>query len=161
MGNILLENSAFDEALARFRDSVQMAESADVPDEVKEAATRNHLFDAARCSLAAGDAEAATTMAAQYADAVAVYDVRFEVQQSHELNAMLEIAAGDDGAALLELDQANQLNPRVMLLRAQALLGMGDVDDARSALHELIGFNQLAINLAYVRPKAQEMVEEL
>jgi hypothetical protein len=48
-----------------------------------------------------------------------------------------------------------------MLLRAQALLGMVDVDDARSALHELIDFNQLAINLAYVRPKAQEMAEEL
>jgi tetratricopeptide (TPR) repeat protein len=161
MGNILLANGAVDEALARFRESVQMAESADIPDEVQEAARRNHLFDAARCSLAAGDVEAATTMAAQYAEAVAVYDVRFEVQQSHELNAMLEIANGDDQAALLELDQANQLNPRVMLLRAQALQRMGDVDDARAALLGLVDFNQLNINLAYERPKAQKMVEEL
>lgn len=161
MGNILLENGAIDEALARFRDSVQMAESADIPDEVKEAARRNHLFDTARCALAAGDADAATTMAARYAEAVAVNDVRFEVQQSHELNAMLEIAAGNEGAALLELDQANQLNPRVMLLRARALQGMGDLDDARSALHELIDFNQLSVNLAYVRPRAREMVESL
>jgi len=161
MGNILLASGAIDEALAKFQESVEMAESADIPDEVQEATRRNHLFDAARCALAAGDAEAAMTIAAQYADAVAVNDVRFEVQQSHELNAMLEIAVGDEGAALLELDQANQLNPRVMLLRARALQGMGDLDDARSALHDLIDFNQLNVNLAYVRPKAQEMVEEI
>ena len=82
------------------------------------------------------------------------------MQQSHELNALIAISNGDFETAVGELAQANQQNPRVLLLKGKTLKELGDADAARAALTSVVDFNQLNVNLAYERPRAQAMLEE-
>jgi len=160
MGDILLMAGRAEQALDKYLASVEMSEAADIPADVKEATRRNHLFDLARTALWQGDVDGATATAAQYSEAVAVRKVRFEVQQSHELNALIAISNGNFDAALGELAQANQQNPRVLLLKGKTLKELGDTDAARIALTSVVDFNQLNVNLGYERPRALAMLEE-
>ena len=161
MGNILLMAGRTEQALETYLASVEMAESADIPEEVKEANRRNHLFNVARTALWREDVEDATATAARYSEAVAVHNVLFEVQQAHELNALIAISNGDYNAALSELGQANLQNPRVLLLQGKALKELGALDAARAVLTSVVDFNQFNVNLAYERPRAQAMLEKL
>ena len=128
---------------------------------MKEANRRNHLFNVARTALWREDVEDATATAARYSEAVAVHNVLFEVQQAHELNALIAISNGDYNAALSELGQANLQNPRVLLLQGKALKELGALDAARAVLTSVVDFNQFNVNLAYERPRAQAMLEKL
>ena len=66
-------------------------DKAQVPDEVKEATRRNHLFEQARVAVAKKDLATAKAKAAEYATQVAVKKVPFEVRQQHELAGMIAL----------------------------------------------------------------------
>jgi hypothetical protein len=72
---------------------------------------------------------------------------------------MVALAEGRFDAALGELAQANQQNPQVLLLTARTHAAMGDRQAARLACEQVINFNQLSFNLAYVRNTARELLE--
>ena len=135
--------------------------SSDATDEVKKATERNIAFDLARIALWRGDLGAASELAADYREAVAERSIRFEVRQSHELDGMVALAEGDFDAALAEFAQANQQNPQVLLLTARTHAAAGDSEAARQACKQVIDFNQLSFNLAYVRNTARELLAEL
>ena len=118
---------ASDAAEARFREGLATIEKADVAAQVKEAAQRQALFDAARVALARNDVAAAKAKADEYAKAVAAKSIPFEVRQSHELQGRIALAEKRYDAAATELRQANQQDPRVLYLTATALQGKGDV----------------------------------
>jgi len=117
--------------------------------------------DFARIALWQGDLGAASELAANYRETVVDHSIRFEVRQSHELNGMVALAEGNFDTALDELAQANQQNPQVLLLTARTHAAAGDSDAARQACEQVIDFNQLSFNLAYVRNTARELLEEL
>ncbi len=84
MGDVLREAGRFDDALAKYGESVAMIEKAQVPESVKEATRRNYVFEQGRVAVGKDDLTTARTKAAEYARQVAVKNVRFEVQQQHE-----------------------------------------------------------------------------
>ena len=161
MGDILLRAGRADQAAEQYEASLEMMASSDATDEVKKATERNIVFDLARIALWRGDLARASEFAATYREGVAEHGIRFEVRQSHELDGMVALAEGDFDAALEELAQANQQNPQVLLLTARTHAAAGDQEAARIACQQVIDFNQLSFNLAYVRNTAQELLEEL
>jgi tetratricopeptide (TPR) repeat protein len=161
MGNILLEAGRADEAAARFAEALRLAEQANTPEEVKQAARRQDMFDAGLVALARSDLATARQKAQQYAAAVAGPKVPFEVRQSHELNGRLALQEKDGARAAEELAQANQLDPRVLYYLAQAQRAKGDAAAARETARRAAEDNGLNFNYAYVRDKARQLLAQL
>lgn len=161
MGDMFLRAGRADEAADSYQAQIEMIQSSDVTDEVKEAAARNLKYDLTRVALWKGDLATASELADAYRDAVKINNVRFEIQRTHELDAMIAIAEGDLDDAIVHLEQANQQDPQIWLLKARAHAAMGDTDKARLACEQVIDFNQLSINLAFVRNTARELLESL
>lgn len=157
-GEILLEAGDLERAAAKFRETVEVIERADVPAEVKETAKRNALWDEARVSIARGDLAAAKAKAAEYARQVAAKQNPFELRQDHELKGRLAMAQKDHKTAVAELKQANLQDPRVLYLLALARQGSGDAAGARTTAAKAADFNGLSANYGYVRAKAKELL---
>ena len=157
MGDILLEAGRTDAAAAKYAEQLKAIDQASVPTEVRQAAHRNALFDDARVALARGDLATASAKAAEYAQQVAAHKIPFEVWQQHETAGRLALARKDWAAAVAELEQANQQDPRVLYLLATALQGRGDAQKARELAARAADWNALAANYAFVRGKARRM----
>jgi tetratricopeptide (TPR) repeat protein len=160
MGNVLLEAGRVDEAAAKYEQRTTIIDKAEVSPEVKDGAHRQALFDEARVALARGDVAAAKKKAEAYEAAVDARKLPFEVRQSHELRGRIALAEKDYKAAVAELDQANQQDPRVLYLSALALRGAGDKAAAREAGTKAADFNGLSPTYGYVRTKARTLVSE-
>ena len=161
MGDIFLRAGRADEAAEKYHAQIEMMHSSDVTDEIKEATVRNQMYDLARVALWKADLEAASGLANSYREDVAVHNVRFEVQRTHELDGMIALAEGDLDAAIGHFEKANQQDPQIWLLKARTYAAMGDTESARRACEEVINFNQLSFNLAFVRNTARELLETL
>lgn len=161
MGDILLRAGRADEAAEKYEAQLEMMRTSDVADEAKEATARNLKYDMARVALWKADLAAASELADAYRQEVAVHSVRFEVQRTHELDGMIGLAEGDLEAAIGHFEQANQQDPQIWLLKARTYAAMGDSEGARSACDQVINFNQLNFNLAYVRNTARQLLETL
>lgn len=155
MANILLEAGRPGEALARFQAQVEATEKADVPPEVKEAARRNFLYNEAVVALARNDVAKARAGAARYQEKVASKKIPFEVRLTHELAGRIALAEKRYGAAVVELSQANQQDPRVLYLLGAAHQGKGNGKKARALFTRTAEWNSLAPNLAFVRARAR------
>jgi tetratricopeptide (TPR) repeat protein len=155
IGDILIEAGRADEALARYKQQMATMEQASVPTEVKEAARRQHLFDEARVALANKDLATAKTKAATYAAAVAAKRIPFEMRQVHELLGRVALVERNYAAAVQELEQANQQDPRVLYLLATALQSKGEEPKASAVAARAANFNGLSPTYGYVRAKAK------
>jgi hypothetical protein len=151
MGNVLLEAGRVDDAAARYKEQIAIIDKADVPAQVKEAQHRQSMFDETRVALAKNDVATARAKAAAYAAAVKAKEIPFELRQSHEL------AEKSYPAAVAELRQANQQDPRVLYLTAVALQGSGDALKAKEVGAQAADFNGLSATYGYVRGKAKAM----
>jgi len=156
-GNILLEAGRADDAAAAFRAQIEASQRSTSPDEVKESWRRNTLYDQARVALAKRDLITAKACAASYARQVAARRLPGEVSWLHELNGMIALADGKPGVAATELDQANQHDPRVLYLRAAALVESGDAVNARTAIRKAAEWNSLSLQYGFVRAKAKAL----
>ena len=160
-GDLLQEAGRLDEAAEAYSASIAAIDRAAVRDEVRQNVRRNILFDEARVALARGDLDGAREIAARYGDAVTARGIPFEVRQHHELEGRLALAEGDAAAAVTHLEQANQQNPRVLLLLAEAYRDQGLLDPAREFAAMAADFNGLGINYAYARRPAKQLQAEL
>jgi tetratricopeptide (TPR) repeat protein len=161
MGNIFLRAGRIDEATEKYHAQIDMIQSSDATEEVMETVTRNQKYDLARVALWKADLDAASRLANAYRKEVAIHNVRFEVQRTHELDGMIALAEGDLDTAISHFEQANQQDPQIWLLKARTYAAMGDVEGARLACEQVIDFNQLSFNLAFVRNTARELLETL
>ena len=161
MGNILLEAGRVDEAAAKYAESLKLADQANTPAEVKQAAHRQALFNDGMVALARSDLAQARAKSAEYTAAAAGSKVPFEVRQGHELAGRVALDEKDGARAAAELAQANQLDPRVQYYLAQALRAKGDAAGAREAARKAAEHNGLNFNYAYVRGKAQQLLGQL
>ena len=160
MGNILLEAGRVDEAAAKFKDQLATIDKADVAAQVKEATRRQALFDEARVALGKSDLAAAKAKAAAYATAVGVSKIPFEVRQSHELAGRIALEEKNYAAAVAELRQANQQDPRVLYLPARrADRARATRQAAKEAGAQAADFNALSPTYGYVRGKAKAMLQ--
>jgi tetratricopeptide (TPR) repeat protein len=155
MGDVLREAGRFDEALARYAESVTVVDNAQVPEPVKAATRRNHLFEQARTAAARGNVATAKSKAAEYAAATAGANRPFEELQRHELAGMIALAEKQYADAVKELALANQQDPRILYLRAVALRESGDKQGAAAMAGRAANFNGLSLNYGYVRARAR------
>jgi len=155
----LLEAGRVDEAAAALQAQAEASDKATTPADVKAAARRNALYDQTRVALARRDLAAAKASAASYAKAVAAKQIPFEVRRQHELAGLIALADGKARAAVTELAQANQQDPRVLYDYAAALAGAGDPSKARVAARKAAEFNALSLNFGYVRSKARALAK--
>ena len=154
MGDVLREANRLDEALAKYSEAVKVMEASQLPEPVKAAARRNRVFEEARVAVAKNDLATAKSRAAEYEQQIQVRRVPFEVLQQHELAGLIALAEKRYGAATQELGQANQRDPRVILLMARAAQGAGNADRATALANKAAHFNELSFNFAYVKSKA-------
>ena len=157
IGRTLLDVGDFERAAERFASSLEAIEKADVPAGVKEAARRNALYNEALVALAAEDLAEARRKAAAYHEAVQAPAVRFELRQDHELMGRIALAEGNGAEAVAHLEQANDQDPRVLLLLGQAHRMNGDEASGADLVRQAAEFNQLSFPLSYVRSEAREL----
>ena len=160
-GDLLLEAGRLDEAAEAYDRSIRAIDKADVRDEVRRNVRRNTLFDRARVLLARGDLAGARAHAAEYGEAVIARGIPFEVRRHHELEGRIAAAAGDAEAAVTHLEQANQQNPRVLLLLAEVHRALGQADETSDYAARAAEYNGLGINYAYARLAAKKLLAEL
>jgi tetratricopeptide (TPR) repeat protein len=158
MAEILLEAGRTDEAMDKFTQSVEMAQTAIVTSDVKEAARRNHLFNVARVALLRKDISSAAATTDQYRQQVEARKIPFEVRRSHELQGLIALGKGDFPTAVRELEQAGQQDPRVLFNLSKAYAGAGKNEAARTTLDRAANFNAFSPTYAFVRNKTRAML---
>ena len=156
MGDVLREANRLDDALARYSDAVKVMDASQLPGPIKAAARRNQLFEESRVAVAKGDVATAKSRATEYAQQVQLRRVPFEVRQQHELAGLIALAEKRYGPAMMEFGQANQRDPRVLLLMARAAQGAGNTETAAALANKAAHFNELSFNFAYVKTKAAQ-----
>lgn len=156
MGDVLREAGRLDEAAARYAESVATMEKATVPEEVKQAARRNLVFEEGRLAAERKDLATAKAKAAEYGRLIAARKAPFEIRQHHELAGMIALAEKRPADAAREFARANQQDPKVLYLSAVAWRGAGDAAKATEFAAKAAKFNGLAFNYAYVKNKASK-----
>lgn len=156
MGDILREAGRFDEAAKQYAESVTVINAAQVPDAVKDATRRNHVFEEARLAAARHDLATAKAKADEFARLTTPRKAPAETRQRHELAGLIALDEKRYAAAVDELSAANQQDPRILYLTAVALRGAGNEAKARVLAEQAAKFNGLAFNYAYVRSKAMK-----
>ena len=157
MGDVLREAGRAADALAKYQEAVALIDKAEVPDEVKEATRRTHVFEEGRVAAARNDIATARAKLAEYTQQVASKKRPFEVRQQHELAGLIALAAKDHAAAAREFQLANQQDPRILYLTALALKGSGDQQRADAFAAKAAKFNGLSFNYGYVRKAARKL----
>jgi tetratricopeptide (TPR) repeat protein len=156
MGDILREAGRTADALEKYREAVTVIDKAQVPDEVKQATRRTHVFEEGRVAVASNDIATAKKSLAEYTRQVAEKKRPFEVRQQHELAGLVALAERDYSTATRELQLANQQDPRVLYALSLAWKGAGDAGQATKFATKAANFNGLNFNYAYVRSKARK-----
>jgi uncharacterized protein involved in exopolysaccharide biosynthesis len=128
-----------------------------VPDEVKEATRRNHVFEQARVAVARKDLTAAKLKASEYGRLISARKAPFEIRQQHELAGLIALAEKRGASAVQEFARANQQDPRILYLTAIAWQSAGDARKAAAFAAKAAKFNGLAFNYAYVRNSAAKI----
>jgi tetratricopeptide (TPR) repeat protein len=155
MGDVLREAGRLDAALVKYGEAVSAIDSSQLPEPLKAATRRNHVFEEARVAIAKGDLAAATSKAAEYSRLIAPRNAPFEVRQQHELAGLIALAEKRYAAASEEFNQANQRDPRILLFMAEAAQGAGNTERATALAQKAAHFNELSFNFAYVKKRAE------
>jgi tetratricopeptide (TPR) repeat protein len=155
MGDVLREAGRLDDALAKYSEAVKMIEGSQLAEPIKAATRRNNVFEEARVAAAKGDLATAKSKAEEYARLIAPRNAPFELRQQHELVGLIALAEKRYAAASEELNQANQRDPRILLLMAEAAQGAGNAEKATALAQKAAHFNELSFNFAYVKKKAE------
>jgi tetratricopeptide (TPR) repeat protein len=157
MGDVLREAGRLDEALAKYNEAVKVVEGSSLAEPIKAASRRNNVFEQGRVAVAKRDLATAKAKLDEYSKQVAPRQAPFELRQQHELAGMIALAEKQYAAATAELKQANQRDPTVVLLMAQAAQGAGDTQQATALAQKAAHFNELSFNFAYVKKKAERV----
>jgi tetratricopeptide (TPR) repeat protein len=160
-GDILRAAGRYSEAAAAYARSMELIERSEATDDIKASARRNVIAEEARVALARGDLDLAERLIEEHHRAIAGRGDLFEQQRAYELAGRLALAKGEPKRALFELAKANQQDPRVLILNAQAFAAAGDRTAARAACEEVVHLNQISLPLAFVRKPARNLLREL
>jgi tetratricopeptide (TPR) repeat protein len=155
MGDVLREAGRLDDALAKYGESVKVMDASQLAEPIKAATRRQVVFEEGRVAVAKHDLATAKSKAADYSRLIAPRNAPFELRQQHELAGMIALAEKRYAAASEEFNQANQRDPRILLLMAEAAQGAGSGEKAAALAQKAAHFNELSFNFAYVKKRAE------
>ena len=121
---------------------------------------RNHVYFKTRVAIAQDDLDVAKREATKYGELIAS-GVPFETRRHRELLGTIAMASDGFTQALKHLEQANQRNPRILFLLAQAHALNDDEAVARATCGRAANFNGLSFDYAFVRSTAREVVGDV
>jgi tetratricopeptide (TPR) repeat protein len=156
-GNILLETKKYDEARKTFERSLQITQDSDLSQEIKDNAKRQHHYNLTLVALGKKDATTAKSEADEFRKGAEASNNVVQTRLSHELQGIIALDAKDYDHAIVELQQANQQNPRNLYRLSLAYAGKGDNAKAQEFAAKAGSFNPLPqLNYAFIRTKAQK-----
>jgi tetratricopeptide (TPR) repeat protein len=157
MGNVLLEADRAREALAKFEESIALTRQSDRTADAKENAERFFLFNSARAALRQNDLATAKAKAEAHRARAEAIGSQPQIQLTHELAGTIALEERDYATALVELEQANLLDPYNLYRMGLAYEGQGNETKARELYRRAADFNALNnFNYAFVRRRAKE-----
>lgn len=155
--NILLEMKKYDEARQQFDRSLQLIESSSLSQEIKNNANLIHHFNLGNVAVGKKDYASAKAEAEEFRKGAEASNNPVQIRQSHELAGVIALAQKDYDHAIVELQQANQQNPRNLYRLSQAYEAKGDQSNADEYRAKVANFNPLPqLNYAFIRTKAQK-----
>src|SRR3954468_7190923 len=84
MGDVLREAGRPDEALAKYDEAMKLMESSQLPEPVKAATRRNHVFEQGRVAIARHDVATAQSKLAEYSGLIASKNAPIELRNPHQ-----------------------------------------------------------------------------
>jgi tetratricopeptide (TPR) repeat protein len=157
MGDILLEAGKPDEARKRYEQALNIQLKSSLPDEVKEDARLAHRYNVGRVALRKNDLGTAKAEAAAYLSGATAKHNDARIRQAHLLTGMASLREKKYDQAFTELGQANQQDPYVVYLLAQAQQGKGEQAQARETFKRAAEMYLLpTLNYAFIRAKAKQ-----
>jgi tetratricopeptide (TPR) repeat protein len=160
MGNVLLESGRPDQAMARFAESLDLIERANISEPEKKLARGRHVYYEGRVAIANDDLATAREKISEYRAIVGQRRIPGAFEKFNELKALIQLAEGDDEKAVRRLLLVTKKNPRIIYLTALAYRDL-DANKSRNGCKRLVNFNEPDFELAYVRAKAQRMLADL
>jgi tetratricopeptide (TPR) repeat protein len=155
IGNILVAAQRYDEADKHFQRSLELTESSDLSQQIKDNARLQRHFTAAEVALGRKDYATAKTHADEYRVGAEASNSSFNIRQAHELAGRIALAQKDYDTAIDELQMSNQQNPQNLFRLAQAFKAKGDAGQAHDYIKKAAAFNSLPqLNYAFVREQA-------
>jgi tetratricopeptide (TPR) repeat protein len=157
-GNILEEGQKYDAAVQQFERSLQLVEGSNLSQDIKDNAKRLHHFNLATLAIGKKDYNAAKTHAEEFRQSAETSKNPAQLKQAHELEGRIALAQKQYDAAITELEQSNQQDPRNLYRLGQACQAKGDSAKAQDYYKKAAEFNSLpALNYAFIRRKAQKV----
>jgi len=152
MGNLLLEADRAREALAKFDESIALTRQSDRTADAKENAERFFLYNSARAALRQKDLPTAKKKAVEHRQQAEAIGSQPQIHLTHELAGTIALEERDYATALVELEQANPLDPYNLYRMGLAYEGQGDETKAREMYRRAADFNALNnFNYAFIR----------
>lgn len=134
MGNILFEAGRYDEAKAKYDESLAVTEASDLSNEVKDNARRITLYRHGRIMLMTGNVEEAKTNAMEFNKQANDANNTFQIWLSHDLNGIIALNEKDYKTAQDEFMNASQQNPYTFYQLALAYAGEDNKEEAKGML---------------------------
>lgn len=157
-GNILVETRKYDEAKLQFDRSLQLIQSSDLSQDVKDNATLLHQFNLAVIAIEKKDYEAAKTLASEFRQGASAGKNPLQMKQAHELAGRIALGEKDNEGAIAELQQASLQDPRNLYRLSVAYAAKGDTAKSQEFLAKAAGFNSLPqLNYAFIRITVQKL----
>jgi tetratricopeptide (TPR) repeat protein len=155
--NTLLEAGKYDAAKQAFEQAVKTTTDSGLSQQVKDNAARFSHYNFARVAIAKKDLATAKTEAETFRQGAEAAKNANQLKLAHELAARIALEEKNYDNAITEFGQANQQNPDVLYLLAQAYKAKGDAANANKFFTKAAKFNSLLqLNYAIVRNKAEK-----
>jgi tetratricopeptide (TPR) repeat protein len=160
-GNILAEIPKYEDAKAQFDRSLQLIESANVSQEIKDNAKLQHHFNMSALAIGQKDYSAASLHAEEFRKGAEATKNPAQIKLAHELAGRIALAQKNYSKAIAELQQANAQDPRNLYRLGEAYAATGDSAKAQSYYAQAAKFNPLPqLPFAFIRVKAKKAANE-
>ena len=156
--NGMLNAGRTDAAAKRFGQALDLVGKSSLSDDVKQDTRLADHYNKGRVALAKGDLATAKSEAKAYAEGATSRQNKFRVRQAHEFEGRVALAEKKYDDAIMHLGQANQQDPEVIYLTAQAYEWKGESAKAKELAAKSANANVLPlVSYAFVRAKAKKM----
>lgn len=142
MGNILIEMGRYDEALAKFNETVELQSKAENnSDQLSDQARLNYQYDAGRVAAWSGDLAEAKAMLTSYQSRAEAVQNLFQIWQAHQLAGIIALKEKNWDEALNQLNRSNLQNPYNLYLIGEVYNAMGDTTQGQDYFNKAYNSN--------------------